>query len=481
MSGGERKRSAPGVYIVFLLDVAVTMSCYALSILARGLLRFDGGAVGAAHSLGYLNLFLLLLLYKLFADGTRDFFTRGLYAEFVEDIRYTVFLTLGLLLLVFYQGEIRAFSRFIFGVFGCLELVVTYLSHLLLRSLILRAYRTGEGTTKVLVVTERKRLQQVLGRLRSEEGWNLNVSAAALLSEGENLLIRETAEGETEELPLENGPESLYEIARQLPLDEVLIDLPDNSAKEIRGLILSFESMGLVCHYNVDILDVGTSERSIEDFAGFSVVSYALKNLDARQMFLKRIMDILGGFVGLFFTALLTPFVALAIKLDSPGPVFFAQERIGRNGRRFTIYKFRSMYQDAEQRKAELSAKNEMQGLMFKMEKDPRITKVGRFLRKTSIDEFPQFFNVLNGSMSLVGTRPPTVDEFEKYDLYYRRRMSITPGLTGMWQVYGRGVVTDFDEVVKYDLEYIDNWSLGLDIKLLIKTVGVVLFGKGSV
>ena len=118
---------------------------------------------------------------------------------------------------------------------------------------------------------------------------------------------------------------------------------------------------------------------------------------------------------------------------------------------------------------------------MFKMEDDPRITRVGRFLRRTSLDELPQFYNVLTGSMSLVGTRPPTVDEFERYNLYYRRRMSVTPGLTGMWQVYGRGVVDDFEDVVRYDLDYIDHWSLGLDIKLLIKTFGVVLSGKGSV
>lgn len=135
---------------------------------------------------------------------------------------------------------------------------------------------------------------------------------------------------------------------------------------------------------------------------------------------------------------------------------------------------------DAEARKKELEAENEMQGLMFKMENDPRITKVGAFLRKTSIDELPQFYNVFKGDMSLVGTRPPTADEFEKYNQYYRRRISMTPGLTGMWQVSGRSNIEDFDDVVKYDLMYIDNWSLRLDIKILFQTIGVVLFGKGA-
>ncbi len=197
-------------------------------------------------------------------------------------------------------------------------------------------------------------------------------------------------------------------------------------------------------------------------------------------MTLKRIMDIAGGVVGILITALLVPFVALAIKIDSPGPVFFAQTRIGKNGRRFKIYKFRSMYIDAEARKKELEKANEMQGLMFKMENDPRITKVGRFIRKTSIDELPQFFNILRGDMSLVGTRPPTEDEFEQYNSHYRRRISMTPGLTGLWQISGRSDISDFDEVVRLDLEYIDNWSIGLDIKILFKTVGAVLKGRGS-
>ena len=138
------------------------------------------------------------------------------------------------------------------------------------------------------------------------------------------------------------------------------------------------------------------------------------------------------------------------------------------------------MYIDAEERKKELMAQNEVEGLMFKMENDPRITKVGRFIRKTSIDELPQFWNVLIGDMSLVGTRPPTEDEFEKYNLHYRRRLSMTPGLTGMWQVSGRSDIDNFDDVVKLDLKYIDNWSLTLDIKILLQTILVVFTGKGS-
>jgi exopolysaccharide biosynthesis polyprenyl glycosylphosphotransferase len=197
-------------------------------------------------------------------------------------------------------------------------------------------------------------------------------------------------------------------------------------------------------------------------------------------MFAKRMLDIVGSLVGMVLLAIATIFVAPAIKLESPGPVFFGQTRIGKNGRRFTFYKFRSMYQDAEERKKELMAQNEVNGLMFKMKDDPRITKVGKFIRKTSIDELPQFWNVLRGDMSLVGTRPPTVDEFERYEAKHKGRLSMTPGLTGLWQISGRSDIMDFDDVVKLDMQYIDHWSILKDIKILISTVYVVIVGKGS-
>jgi exopolysaccharide biosynthesis polyprenyl glycosylphosphotransferase len=238
--------------------------------------------------------------------------------------------------------------------------------------------------------------------------------------------------------------------------------------------------MGIVCHNCVDRLELDIPCSNVGKFADFPIVTYSLNTIDYRRRLIKRMIDIAGSIIGLAFTTILTPFVAIAIKLETRGPVFFTQVRIGKNGRRFKMYKFRSMYTDAEERKRELIKDNEVTGLMFKMGNDPRITKVGRFLRKTSIDEMPQFFNVLKGDMSLVGTRPPTVDEFEQYNVYYRRRLSITPGLTGMWQVSGRSDITDFDEVVKLDLEYIDNWSLKEDLKIMIRTIGVVLFGRGS-
>ena len=184
----------------------------------------------------------------------------------------------------------------------------------------------------------------------------------------------------------------------------------------------------------------------------------------------------------MLLTGIIFIFVAPIIYIKSPGPIFFKQVRIGKNGKKFNIYKFRSKYMDAEERKKELMAQNDIKdGMMFKMDNDPRIIKgIGNFIRDYSLDEFPQFWNVLKGDMSLVGTRPPTVDEWEKYEMHHRSRLAFKPGLTGMWQVSGRSDITDFEEVVELDTKYIAEWCLKLDIEILFKTVMVVFRGSGA-
>lgn len=189
----------------------------------------------------------------------------------------------------------------------------------------------------------------------------------------------------------------------------------------------------------------------------------------------KRLIDVVGALVGLTFLGLFAAPIAILIKLDSPGPVFYSQTRYGLKGKPFTIWKFRSMVQNADELKANVT--NEAKGLIFKNAADPRITRVGRFLRKTSLDEFPQFVNVLKGEMSLVGTRPPTGDEVSRYSPHHWRRLDVKPGLTGQWQVNGRSIVKDFEEIVKLDLHYQRVWSLGHDCNLILKTF-LVLFDK---
>ena len=324
-----------------------------------------------------------------------------------------------------------------------------------------------------MIITDSEHAETVMENVLHDKAWNYEITAITVMDVNK---VGEKICG----IDVVACSDNLFDVAKLILLDEVFIYLPSEDMSKIKEMIINFENMGVVCHYNVDIIDLNSSEQTVGKFAGYAVVSFSLKYMDFRRLLIKRLIDILGSLVGLLLTAMITPFVALAIKLESKGPVFFSQIRIGKNGRRFKIYKFRSMYIDAEEKKKALLAQNEMDGLMFKMEDDPRVTKVGKFIRKTSIDELPQFYNILIGDMSLVGTRPPTVDEFEKYNLNYRRRLSITPGLTGMWQVNGRSNVLSFDEVVKYDLEYIDNWSLRLDFKILLQTVGVVLFRKGA-
>ena len=225
------------------------------------------------------------------------------------------------------------------------------------------------------------------------------------------------------------------------------------------------ESMGLTVHFRLPVLDriekaccdetsAVRISRELSRCAGGNVVTMGTVELKLRDQVLKRTMDIVGGIVGCIISIPIIALVAIPLKLESPGPLIFKQRRVGRNGRVFYIHKLRSMYVDAEARKKELMAQNEMNGLMFKMEDDPRITRVGRFIRRTSIDELPQFFDVVRGSMR--------------------------PGITGLWQVSGRSDIDDFEEVVKLDVQYIDNWSIWMDIYLLFRTVGVVFDRKGA-
>ena len=194
----------------------------------------------------------------------------------------------------------------------------------------------------------------------------------------------------------------------------------------------------------------------------------------------KRAIDIIGAISGLLLLSPVIVIVACAIKFTSKGPIFFSQKRVGKNGELFDMYKFRSMVVNAEELKEKLANQNEMSGPMFKMKDDPRVTKVGKFIRKTSLDELPQLWNVLKGDMSLVGTRPPTLDEYESYTPEQKRRLSFKPGITGLWQVSGRSEITDFDEVVKLDVAYMDGWTIWRDIKILLKTIKVVVMKDGA-
>jgi exopolysaccharide biosynthesis polyprenyl glycosylphosphotransferase len=278
--------------------------------------------------------------------------------------------------------------------------------------------------------------------------------------------------------------DDLEQILRNNEIDQVyFIQHSDDNIAQIQKYIDICLEMGVTVKV---VLDVSYSHRMhrsnsyVSSVGTFPLITYHTIALNSYEQAIKRLMDLV---ISIIATIVLSPIMlitAIAIKLDSQGPVIFKQIRVGQNGRTFNIYKFRSMCADAEDRKEELLEQNEMDGFMFKIKNDPRVTKVGKFIRKTSIDELPQLFNVIRGDMSLVGTRPPTVDEVSQYKRGQWRRISIKPGVTGLWQISGRNSIKDFDEVVELDLRYIDNWSLYADIAILFKTVGVLLTKKGA-
>lgn len=271
--------------------------------------------------------------------------------------------------------------------------------------------------------------------------------------------------------------DNLEEVIRKYNLDQIYImQNNQNECVFTQQYVDLCIAMGVTVRLIIDFYKRRGAYSYVSTIGTYPVIAYHTVTLNTYEQILKRIVDICGALVGILLTWPIMLVTAICIKLDSPGPVLFKQSRVGKNGRIFKIYKFRSMYIDAEERKKELMAQNEIEGnIMFKMKDDPRITKVGKIIRKLSIDELPQFFNILFGTMSLVGTRPPTLDEVEKYNTNQWRRISIKPGLTGMWQVSGRSKIKNFDEIVEMDVEYIDKWSLTLDFKIILKTVVVLL------
>lgn len=264
-------------------------------------------------------------------------------------------------------------------------------------------------------------------------------------------------------------------------IDQMYIMQRKSNQIDIQPYLNMCMEMGVTVRIIMNVFHAGAAQTYVSSVGTYPILTYHTVSLNATERFFKRLIDIFGSLFGIILSSPIMLIAAIAIKLDSPGDVIFKQERVGLNGRHFYMFKFRSMCVDAEEKKKELMEQNEMESqFMFKMQNDPRITRIGGILRKTSIDELPQFFNVLRGEMSLVGTRPPTVDEVELYERGHWRRMSIKPGITGMWQVSGRSSVTDFDEIVEMDTQYIDRWNVLLDIQILLKTVWQVFRRKGA-
>jgi exopolysaccharide biosynthesis polyprenyl glycosylphosphotransferase len=262
-------------------------------------------------------------------------------------------------------------------------------------------------------------------------------------------------------------------------LDELILIADHASLDEFTEIFLLCEELGVTARVVLNFLPHSISRMELHELEGFPLLSFSTTPTNEAVMFVRRILDMmLAGVLGIL-TLPITALAAILIKVSSPGPVLFKQERCGLNGRLFVMYKFRSMRDNAEQLRAELESMNEMDGPVFKSSRDPRITTIGKILRRFSIDELPQLYNVLRGDMSLVGPRPPLPQEVARYERWQKRRLSMKPGMTCLWQISGRNEVS-FDDWMKLDLTYIDNWSLLLDLKILLKTLPVVLLGRGA-
>ncbi len=460
--------------LILLLDVATVLLSSAVAFWLR-FHRFWGVSTHGDQNWQIVYLCLLVVLTDIFLDLNHHFFERGKLVELFAVIRQAVIYSLSWIALMYVMHSTDQLSRLVFGYFIVFNTLLTYVVHICFKEYMTHVFKYSRYSNRLLLLTTSDRAEAILGNLEEQNEWNRVLSGIVLLDRG--------AAGEKiNGYPVVADSENVMEYIVHNDIDEVFIACPDFADhQELRTWVSDMEMMGIIVDVNIEAFDlVNGGKKTLNRVGKYAVVTFARNIISTRGLIMKRALDILGGLVGMLILVVATIFVAPAIKLESPGPVFFGQTRIGKNGRRFTFYKFRSMYQDAEQRKKELMEQNEVKGLMFKMENDPRITRVGRFIRKTSIDELPQFWNVLKGDMSLVGTRPPTVDEFEQYEAKHKCRLSMTPGLTGMWQISGRSDIKDFDEVVRLDMEYIDNWNILKDIKILFKTVAVVFFGKGS-
>ena len=467
-----------------LLDMVCLQAAYVLAY------ALAGYGLNPYSSLIYRNMAVFLELADIivhFTFGTlKNIMKIGHYRNFVVTAEHGVILGGVAILYLFLLQQGQMFSR--------LSLILTFLLYIPLTyivrevwKIVLRKKMESGGKACLLIVTTMDSARDVAESMKESNLARYKIAGLALIDAD---MVGKEIDG----ISVVANERTVPNYVSQEWVDEILIVISQKEPYP-KELIDKFRETGVTIHVNLaQIEDEPGKRQFVEKIGNYTVLTTSLNYASGNELFLKRMMDIAGGLVGCILTGIIFVFIAPAIYISSPGPVFFSQERVGKNGKKFKMYKFRSMYLDAEERKAELMKDNKLgDGKMFKLDFDPRVignkilpdgtrkTGIGDFIRRTSLDEFPQFFNVLKGDMSIVGTRPPLTSETSMYELHHRARLAIKPGLTGMWQVSGRSDITDFEEVVKLDKEYIDNWNIGLDIKIMLKTVIVVLGKKGSV
>lgn len=510
------KRNAQGWFkhIDFILwDVLILQVSFILGYMIRhgwGQWPYTS-QVADYKSLGIILIVVDILVAVIF-NTMHNVMKRGYLKELTETIKHVALVLLFMSLYMFSTQSGDVFSRITLYLTAGFHLVLGYLIRLLWKPVVRRINKSKNKNTMILVAEENS-VARILKQADELDGFEYTgivlsdrdakgemiegVKVVANLEDAADYICRERVD-EVFVYPehLSDLKMASYEAVEDFIDDtygtkeKARFEKPEGQSG-VGRLIEQCREMAIPIHIRLPISSSG-GKSFMEKVGGYNVLTMTANYASPFQLVLKRIMDIFGGLIGSLAALIVIAIIGPKIKRESPGPILFKQIRIGKNGKRFKCYKIRSMYMDAEERKKELMARNRVSdGMMFKLDFDPRIignkivdgkqvTGIGEFIRRTSLDEFPQFFNILKGDMSLVGTRPPTEDEWGKYKYHHRARLAIKPGLTGMWQVSGRSEITDFEEVVKLDTEYINNWSIGLDIRILWKTLGAVLKHKGA-
>lgn len=467
----RRQRQLRTQILQFLDGALCALSLWIAHWLRFNLNKTFGVAFGGLHFLmdpiqpffqGYFLLFLVIIPLAPLVLEAQGFYKRpilGSHREMFWQLAKACAVNVIGLILVLYMIHLEV-ARGVVVMFGIISFVTISLKEELLRVVYRTKFGQAQMRRRVILVGSQSDTQ----RLRKEIG-------------GVSDELDVIAEFDLNETPVEKLVAFLHEHS----VNGVIISAQHTLFGTIEKTIQACELEGVEAWLVADFFKTQISQTSLDEFHGKPVLVFHSNRETPWRKLVKQTLDFFGASILL---VVFSPFLigaAIAIRMTSPGPIFFKQQRSGVNGKPFTMYKFRSMGTDAEQRKQELAALNEMSGPVFKVTNDPRVTKVGAWLRKFSIDEFPQLLNVLRGEMSLVGPRPLPVDEVARFDdLAHRRRLSVKPGLTCLWQISGRSDLCDFREWVRLDLEYIDNWSLWLDLKILFMTVPVVMLGKGA-
>lgn len=479
------KKNTKG-WIKHLDFIILDMICIQIAFYISYVLRQDSWNPYAIPLYCNMAVFIELadIIIIFLTETYKNVLKRGYYIEFTCALKQAIMMILMSSLYLISVQDGNEYSRIVLFLMGIIYCILTCVVSIIWKKYLRIRMKVG-GNSSLIIVTTSKIAENVVCNIKEHNYERFKINGLIILDKD---MMGKELEGIKVVANSETAPEFLC----QGWIDEVFFNLDEDTSYPEKLINLCVE-MGLTAHLNLAKSNKNIGKQSVEKVGNYTVLTTSINYMTSKEALIKRIIDIAFGIAGCIATVIIFIFIAPIIYISSPGPIFFSQERVGQNGKKFKMYKFRSMYMDAEKRKVELMKQNKMgNNLMFKIDFDPRIignkilpdgtkkTGIGQFIRSTSLDEFPQFWNVLVGDMSTVGFRPILPSEYSEYEFHHRARIAMKPGITGMWQVSGRSNITDFEEVVRLDTEYIKNWSIGLDLRIIFKTFGVVLKKEGS-